>query len=42
LDVVSLFTNVPIDIILEILGNKWDLIEPHITIPKQELFDVLY
>jgi len=41
LDVVSLFTNVPIDMILELLDNKWDLIEPHINISKQELLDAI-
>jgi len=44
LGVVSLFTNVPIDMIdmiLELLENKWNLIEPYVTIPKQELLDAI-
>jgi len=33
LDVVSLFTNVPIDLVMEVLDNRWNLIEPHTKIP---------
>jgi len=27
--------------ILELLDNKWNLIEPHVIIPKQEFLDAI-
>jgi len=36
LDVVSLFTNVPVDLILEILEKKWSYIHDHTRLPKNE------
>jgi len=36
LDVVSLFTNVPIDTIYEAILNRWQLIERETAIPKNE------
>jgi len=35
-DVVSLFTNVPIDMILQIIGEKWNFIEAHTNLPLDE------
>jgi len=40
LDVVS-FTNVLIDLVMEILDNKWNLIESHTKIPKKEFLNVV-
>jgi len=36
LDVVSLFTNVPVDLVLEILEEKWSYIYEHTRLPKNE------
>jgi len=41
LDVISLFTNIPIDLIIDLLNEKWSLIERHTTIPKQELLNAI-
>jgi len=41
LDVISLFTNVPIDLITDILDEKWCYIEKHSTIPKDEFFNAI-
>jgi len=41
LDVVSLFTNVPIDLVIEVLDNRWNFIEPHTKIPKEEFLDAI-
>jgi len=41
LDVVSLFTNVPIDLVMEVLDNRWNLIEPHTKIPKNEFLNAV-
>jgi len=35
-DVVSLFTNVPIDLVLQIIKDKWSLIEGHTSLPQDE------
>jgi len=35
-DVVSLFTNVPIDVVLEIIKEKWPHIEAHTNLPQNE------
>jgi len=36
LDVVSLFTNVPVDMVLDILNDNWQHILTHTSIPKTE------
>jgi len=36
LDVTSLFTNVPVDLVLEILDQNWVFIQKHTLIPKTE------
>jgi len=36
--VVSLFTNVPIDLALEIIKEKWPHIEAHTNLPQKEFF----
>jgi len=41
LDVISLFTNVPIESITDILEEKWSFIETHSTIPKEEFFNAI-
>jgi len=41
LDVVSLFTNVPIDLVIDILDEKWSLIEKHSSIPKIEFLTAI-
>jgi len=41
LDVISLFTNVPIDLIMDLLEVKWHLIERHIIIPKQKFLNAI-
>jgi len=41
LDVISLFTNVLIDLIMDLLDEKWCLIERHTIIPKQELMNAI-
>jgi len=41
LDVVLLFTNVPIDMVMEILDNRWNLIESHTKIPKEEFLNAV-
>jgi len=41
LDVVSLFTNVPIDMVMEVLDNRWNLIESHTKIPKKEFLNAV-
>jgi len=41
LDVISLFTNVPIDLITDILEKKWSYIEKHSTIPKKEFLNAI-
>ena len=41
LDVISLFTNVPIDLILDGISNRWFLIENNTNISKTEFFRTL-
>lgn len=41
LDVVSLFTNIPIELLLEILELYWHLIEPNTTITKKNFFKLI-
>jgi len=41
LDVISLFTNVPIDLVMEILESRWNVIEPHTGIPKDEFLGAI-
>jgi len=41
LDVISLFTNVPIDLVIDILDEKWYLIEKHSSIPKIEFLNAI-
>jgi len=40
-DVVSLFPSIPVDLALEIISKKWELITPHTTIPKQQFLEIL-
>jgi len=35
-DVVSLFTNVPTDIVIDAINERWPLIEKHSSLPKEE------
>jgi len=39
--VISLFTNVPIDLIMDILHEKWSFIEKHSSIPKIEFLNAI-
>ncbi|XP_044764379.1 uncharacterized protein LOC123320947 [Coccinella septempunctata] len=41
LDVVSLFTNIPLDLILEILRKNWDLIKPHTTLSRESFIEII-
>jgi len=41
LDVVSLFTNVPVDFVYEGISNRWNLIERNTSIPKDEFIKVV-
>lgn len=41
LDVVSLFTNIPLDLTLEVLRKNWDLIKPHTTLTKESFFRIV-
>jgi len=41
LDVISLFTNVPLDSVIEIIEEKWPYIEKHTTIPKEEFLNAI-
>lgn len=41
LDVVSLFTNIPMDLVFDILERGWSLLEPHTTITKANFFKLL-
>jgi len=41
LDVISLFTNVPIESVIDILEEKWSFIEKHFIIPKEEFFNAI-
>jgi len=41
LDVISLFTNVPIESVMDILEEKWSFIEKHSNIPKDEFFNAI-
>lgn len=40
-DVISLFTNVPLDLLEQILNDRWDDISVHTDIPKKEFFQLL-
>lgn len=40
-DVTSLFTNIPISLVIEIIQNNWNLIEHNTTIPKTEFINAL-
>jgi len=40
-DVTLLFTNVPIDLVLTVLDNRWNLIECHTSLPKHEFLDAI-
>lgn len=40
-DVTSLFTNVPLDLLEQILSDRWDEICVHTDIPKNEFFQLL-
>jgi len=41
LDVVSLFTNVPIEYVYEGISKRWNLIECNTTIPKEEFISAI-
>lgn len=41
LDVVSLFTNIKIDLALDLIDNKFELIRPHTDIPKLNFIEIL-
>jgi len=41
LDVISLFTNVPIEMVMDILDEKWSFIEKHSILPKIEFFNAI-
>jgi len=41
LDVVSLFTNVPVDMVLDILNDNWQHIMTHTSIPKTEFITTM-
>jgi len=41
LDVVSLFTNVPIEYVYDGISNRWNLIERNIAIPKEEFISAV-
>jgi len=41
LDVVSLFTNIPIDLAMEGLTNRWNFISDNCNIPKNEFLDAV-
>jgi len=41
LDVVSLFTNVPVDMVLDILNDNWQHILTHTSIPKTEFITTM-
>ncbi|XP_018362906.1 PREDICTED: uncharacterized protein LOC108761070 [Trachymyrmex cornetzi] len=41
LDVVSLFTNIPVDLVLDGISKRWHLIECNTEIPKVEFFKAL-
>lgn len=42
LDVVSLFTNIPLDLVIHILEINWDLIEKHTKISKQNFMTLIH
>lgn len=41
LDVISLYTNIPIQLALSVIKNKWNEIEPHTNLPKNEFYDAM-
>jgi len=41
LNVVSLFTNFPLDLALDGISNRWNYIEKNTTIPKNEFITAL-
>lgn len=40
-DVVSLFTNIPLTLIISILNEHFNLIDDHSPIPRQEFIDII-
>lgn len=42
LDVVSLFTNIPIDLVMENIDQRWHVISKHTTIPLAQFRDTVY
>jgi hypothetical protein len=40
-DVVSLFTNIPLDLVFEILEERWDEIDEHTGLNKTQFFNLL-
>jgi len=40
-DVVSLFTNAPTEIFIDIINEKWSYIEKHSTLPKDEFLHAI-
>ncbi|XP_060518421.1 uncharacterized protein LOC132697147 [Cylas formicarius] len=41
LDVVSLYTNIPIDLAIDIINKKWDMIKLHTDIPLDEFVEAI-
>lgn len=41
LDVVSLFTNIPLNLIKEILRQKWDIITPHTSLSRESFLKLI-
>ncbi|XP_055842777.1 uncharacterized protein LOC129909729 [Episyrphus balteatus] len=40
-DVVSLFTNIPIPLVLDLVEKSWDIIKDHTRIPKLKFLEIL-
>lgn len=41
LDVVSLFTNIPVELVIQIINNKWELIEPCCNFTKDRFIQTI-
>ncbi|XP_044751730.1 uncharacterized protein LOC123311725 [Coccinella septempunctata] len=41
LDAVSLFTNISVELVIEIIYQEWDLILPNTEIPKETFIDII-
>lgn len=40
-DVVSLYSNIPLDLVIEVIHNKWNSISNHTNIPEDEFVDLV-